>query len=90
VEVQLEHREFARRAEEPRSVDPKPTFESLLRVTGVPVETLVHFAGALDLGRWRGTARGGAAGTRRADHGPEEDEDWDRVAGIIDWLESGV
>jgi hypothetical protein len=90
VEVPPEHREFARRAEESRSVDPKPTFESLSRVTGVPVETLVHFA----LVRW--TSAGGEALLAVEPQALGElikarkDEDWDRVAGIIDWLESGL
>ena len=42
--VPPEHREFARRAEDARLVDPMPTFEALSATTGVPVETLTHLA----------------------------------------------
>ena len=46
--VPPEHREFARRAEDARLVDPMPTFEALSSATGVPVATLTHLA----LVRW--------------------------------------
>ena len=48
VAVPEEHREFARRAEEARLVDPMPTFEAHSEATGVPVE----HARALALVRW--------------------------------------
>jgi hypothetical protein len=48
VAVPPEHREFARRAEDARSVDPMPTFEAVSKATGVPVDTLTHLA----LVRW--------------------------------------
>jgi hypothetical protein len=66
-----------------------PTFRRLSETTGVPVDDLVHHA----LARW---ASSGAeallfigpavlrdlVGARRAG-------DWERVAGIVDWLEAG-
>ena len=87
--VPPEHREFARRAEDARLVDPTPTFEALSSATGVPLETLTHLA----------LVRGASAGAEAllsvepqvldelidARHR----EDWPAVAGIIDWLEAG-
>jgi len=88
--VPPEHREFARQAELSLQVDPKPTFENLSKATGVPVDTLVQYA----LVRW--TSAGAEAllsiepqaltdliEARKA-------EDWPKVAGIVDWLESGL
>jgi hypothetical protein len=89
VPVPPEHREFARQAELSLTVDPLPAFENLSQATGVPVDTLVHHA----LVRW--TSAGAEAllslepqaltelmAARRA-------EDWPKVAGILDWLDSG-
>lgn len=88
--VPPEHREFARQAELSLTVDPMPTFENLSQATGVPVGTLVHHA----LVRW--TSAGAEAllsiepqaltdliAARKA-------EDWPKLAGIVDWLESGL
>jgi hypothetical protein len=83
------HASFRRAVADSRLVDPRPTFQGLSEVTGVPVDDLVHHA----LARW---ASSGAeallflgpavlrdlVAARRA-------EDWPRVAGIIDWLEAG-
>jgi hypothetical protein len=83
------HASFRRAVAGSRLVDPMPTFRRLSETTGVPVEDLVHHA----LARW---ASAGAeallfigpavlrdlAAARRAG-------DWDKVAGIIDWLEAG-
>ena len=87
--VPPEHREFARRAEDARLVDPMPTFESLSKATGVPVETLTHLA----LVRW---ASAGAEALLSVEPQALNDlidarrrEDWPAVAGIIDWLEAG-
>ena len=88
--VPPEHREFARRAEDARLVDPMPTFEALSRTTGVPVDTLVHLA----LVRW---ASAGAEALMSIEPQALHDliaarrrEDWTAVAGIIDWLEVGL
>jgi hypothetical protein len=90
VDVPPEHREFARQAEASLAVDPMPTFVNLSRETGVPVDTLVHLA----LVRW---ASSGAEALLAFEPQALEDlfaarrrEDWETVAGIIDWLESGV
>jgi hypothetical protein len=83
------HANFRRAVADSRLVDPMPTFGRLSETTGVPVDDLVHHA----LARW---ASSGAeallfigpavlrdlVAARRAG-------DWDRVAGIIDWLEAG-
>ncbi len=88
--VPPEHREFARQVELSLTVDPLPTFENLSQATGVPVDTLIHHA----LVRW--TSAGAEAllsiepqaltdliAARKA-------EDWDKVAGLVDWLEAGL
>lgn len=83
------HASFRRAVADSRLVDPMPTFQRLSETTGVPVDELVHHA----LARW---ASSGAeallfigpavlrdlVAARRA-------RDWERVAGIVDWLEAG-
>jgi hypothetical protein len=90
VEVPPEHREFARRAEATLAVDPLPTFRALSGSTGVPVDTLVHFA----LVRW---ASAGSEALLAIEPQVLQDliaarrrEDWPAVAGIVDWLEAGL
>jgi len=66
-----------------------PTFAALAKTTGIPVDDLVHYA----LVRWA------AAGSEllmavepqalRDLVAARESEDWERVAGIIDWLAAG-
>ena len=87
--VPPEHREFARRAEDARLVDPMPTLEALSSATGTPVETLTHRA----LVRW---ASAGAEALLSVEPQVLDElidarhrEDWPAVAGIIDWLEAG-
>ena len=87
--VPPEHREFARRAEDARLVDPMPAFEALSSATGVPVEAIVHIA----LVRW---ASAGAEALLSVEPQVLDElidarhrEDWPAVAGIIDWLETG-
>jgi len=89
VAVPPEHREFARRAEDARLVDPLPTFEALSHATGVSVEAIVHLA----LVRW---ASAGAEALLSVEPQVLDElidarhrEDWPAVAGIIDWLEAG-
>ena len=88
--VPPEHREFARQVQLSRAVDPMPTFDRLSENTGVPVDDLVHHA----LVRW---AAAGAEALMAVE--PQvlrdliearEREDWERVAGIVDWLEAGL
>ena len=90
MKVPPEHREFARQVELSRAVDPMPTFEQLSRSTGVPVDDLVHHA----LVRW---ASAGAEALMTVEPQVLREliearrrEDWERVAGIVDWLESGL
>jgi hypothetical protein len=87
--VPPEHREFARRAEDARLVDPMPTFEALSRATGVPVEALTHLA----LVRWASAGSEALLSVRPQVLDDLVDarhrEDWPAVAGIIDWLEAG-
>jgi hypothetical protein len=83
------HADFRQAVADSRLVDPYPTFRRLSEVTGVPEADLVHHA----LARW--VSAGSEAllfigpqvlreltTARRAG-------DWDKVAGIIDWLEAG-
>ena len=89
AEVPEEHRAFAERVDSTRMQDPLPTFESLSRATRIPVEDLIHYA----LVRWAAAGsealialepqalRDLVAARRR--------EDWETVAGIVDWLSAG-
>jgi hypothetical protein len=90
VTVPPEHREFARQAEATLVVDPMPTFRTLSGATGVPVDTLVHYA----LVRWASAgAEALLAVEPRVLHdliAARQREDWEAVAGIIDWLEAGL
>jgi len=90
VEVGRKHRDFARQVELSAQVDPLPTFRRLSETTGVPVDALVHHA----LVRW---ASAGSEALMAIE--PQvlrdliqarEREDWQAVAGIIDWLGSGA
>jgi hypothetical protein len=90
VPVPPEDRDFARQAELSLTVDPRPTFENLSKATGVPVDTLVHHA----LVRWTSA---GAEALLSIEPQALTDlieackaEDWPKVAGIVDWLESGL
>jgi hypothetical protein len=90
VPVPPEHAEFARRATDALAVDPMPTFSALSEATGVPVDTLVHFA----LVRW---ASAGSEALMAIPPQVLKDlidararKDWDAVAGIVDWLEAGL
>jgi hypothetical protein len=90
VPVPPEHREFARQAEASLLIDPAPTFENLSAATGVPVDVLIHHA----LVRW---VSAGAEALLAVEPQVLRDliaarkrEDWPAVAGMIDWLESGL
>lgn len=85
-----QHREFAGQAALALAVDPMPTFENLSASTGIPVETLTHLA----LVRW---ASAGAEALMAIEPQVLRDlivarrsEDWEKVGGLIDWLESGL
>jgi hypothetical protein len=89
VEVPPQHRRFAEEVAATKAQDPMPTFANLSAATGVPVEDLVHYA----LVRWA------AAGSEMLMATPpvalrqlleaRQREDWDAVAGIVDWLAAG-
>lgn len=88
--VPPEHREFAERVRASLLQDPRPTFENLSRATGVPVDDLVHYA----LVRWVSAGSEALLSIEPqalADlAAAREREDWDAVAGIVDWLRSGA
>lgn len=88
--VPPEHREFARQAELALAIDPMPTFENLSRATGVPVDTLVHYA----LVRWVSAGSEALLSIEpqalRDLIAARREEDWPKVAGIVDWLEAGL
>lgn len=89
VTVPAEHRAFAKEVAAAKVQDPMPTFAALAETTGIPVEDLVHYA----LVRWA------AAGSEllmavepqvlRDLVEAKDREEWDRVAGIIEWLAAG-
>ncbi len=84
------HRAFRQTVETSKLVDPMQTFRNLSKNTGVPVEDLVHHA----LVRW--TSAGAEAlmtipSTALQDlFEARRNEDWKKVAGIIDWLKAGL
>lgn len=90
TDVPPEHREFARQVAASAALDPLPTFANLSKATGVPVDDLVHHA----LVRW---TTAGAEALMAVEPQVLRDliaarrrEDWDAVAGIVDWLEAGL
>jgi hypothetical protein len=89
VEVPAEHRAFASVVEAAQAQDPMPTFAALSETTGIPLSRLVHYA----LVRW---AAGGSEllmsiepQALRELLAARQREDWDAVAGILDWLAAG-
>jgi hypothetical protein len=90
MSVPEQHREFKRTVDSSRLVDPMPTFRALSASTGIPVDDLVHHA----LVRW---VSAGAEALMAVAPPPLHDliearrqEDWSKVAGIIDWLQAGL
>lgn len=68
----------------------RPTIERLSKSTGVPVDDLVHYA----LTRWTSA---GSEALMSIDPKvlsdlveAREAEDWNKVAGILDWLRAGL
>ena len=88
-EVPPQHRAFAQVVAASRLQDPLPTFERLSAETRIPVDDLVHHA----LVRWvsEGSEALMSTDARVLDElaAARAREDWDAVAGIIDWLMSG-
>jgi hypothetical protein len=89
AEVPEQHRAFADRVDATRMQDPMPTFRALAETTRIPVDDLVHYA----LVRW--AASGSEAlmaiepQTLRDLVEARRREDWEAVAGIVDWLAAG-
>jgi hypothetical protein len=88
--VPEEHRQFKLTVDASGQVDPMATFRRLSQNTGIPVDELVHHA----LVRW---ASAGAEALMMIEPlalrdliAARHDEDWAKVAGIIDWLEAGL
>jgi hypothetical protein len=85
-EVPEQHRAFAERVAATRLQDPMPTFENLSRATGIAVEDLVHHA----LVRWASAGSEALMSTEPQALGDLADarrrQDWEAVAGIVDWL----
>jgi len=88
VSVPPEHQRFAEQVAAAKLQDPMPTFANLSAATGVPVEDLVHFA----LVRWAASGSEALMAIEplalRQLVEAREREDWDAVAGIVDWLAS--
>lgn len=89
-DVPPQHREFARRVEQSRLQDPRPTFENLSASTHIPVDALEHHA----LVSW--TSAGAEAllalepRVLRDLLDARRREDWHTVGGMIDWLAAGA
>jgi hypothetical protein len=88
-EVPEEHRAFAELVAGARLQDPMPTFQALAATTRIPVDDLVHYA----LVRW---AASGSEALMAIEPRVLRDlvearcrEDWQAVAGIVDWLAAG-
>ena len=88
MSVPPEHQRFAEQVAAAKLQDPMPTFANLSAATGVPVEDLVHFA----LVRWAASGSEALMAIEplalRQLVEAREREDWDAVAGIVDWLAS--
>lgn len=89
-DVPPEHRDFARAVAGSLLADPAGTFANLSAATGVPEEALRHYAlvrfasaGADAILALEPEALRRLVDARRR-------EDWVAVAGIVDWLESGL
>ena len=84
-----EHALFREQVAASRLQDWRPTFETLSAATGVPVDDLVHHA----LTRWVSAGSEALLSTEpqalRDLAAARDREDWDAVAGIVDWLRSG-
>ncbi|HEY5816375.1 MAG TPA: DUF6027 family protein [Solirubrobacterales bacterium] len=87
--VPAEHRAFAREVEVSKAQDPMATFAALAETTGIAVDDLVHYA----LVRWAAAGSEALMATEpqalRDLKAARDNEDWDRVAGIVDWLAAG-
>jgi hypothetical protein len=88
-EVPPEHRAFADTVDASKLQDWRPTFERLSENTGVPVDDLVHHA----LVRWVSAGSEALLSIEpemlRKLYEARDREDWDAVAGIVDWLRAG-
>lgn len=86
--VPPEHQRFADQVAAAKQQDPMPTFANLSAATGVAVDDLVHFA----LVRWAASGSEALLAVEplalRQLVEAREREDWDAVAGIVDWLAS--
>jgi hypothetical protein len=89
VTVPPEHHAFADTVDASKLQDWRPTFERLSENTGVPVDDLVHHA----LVRWVSAGSEALLAIEpemlRRLYEAREREDWDAVAGIVDWLRAG-
>ncbi len=70
--------------------DPLPTFRALSETTRIPIEDLVHHA----LVRWAASGSEALMAIEpqvlRDLIAARQREDWPTVAGMIDWLETGL
>jgi hypothetical protein len=89
-EVPPQHREFARVVAAAKQQDPQPTFAALSSATGIPAEDLVNYA----LVRWASAGSEALMAIEpqvlRDLAEAREREDWDAVAGLVDWLVAGA
>jgi hypothetical protein len=88
-DVPPQHRAFADAVAASQLQDPRPTFERLSEATHIPADDLIHHA----LVRWvsAGSEALLSLEPRVLDDlaDARQREDWDAVAGIVDWLLAG-
>jgi hypothetical protein len=84
-----EHAEFRAQVAAARLQDPRPTFENLSAATSVPVEDLEHYALVKFVSAGSEALLALGPGPLDALVAARQEERWDDVAGIIDWLAAG-
>jgi hypothetical protein len=83
------HRDFAEQVAAARAQDPHPTFERLSAFTGVPVDDLRHYALVKFVAAGSEAILACGPDPLRDLLAAREAQDWERVAGIIDWIAAG-
>ena len=81
--------DFAAQVAAARLQDPEPTFETLSAFTDVPIGDLRHYALVKFVSAGSEAILACGPDPLRALVEARRAEDWERVAGIIDWIAAG-
>jgi hypothetical protein len=84
-----DHTEFAAQVAASRLQDPRPVLQNLSAFTGVPLADLEHYALVKFVSAGSEAILACGPDPLRDLVAARQDEDWDRVAGIIDWIAAG-